>query len=174
MQFEVLRAQRWARLRKTIIRTFHPKRMNWCLEVYLYPGGARYEWVRVANPQSGLRMSKYKVTILRRPPKKPTMISADRYLTFYRCLEVITARFPVTLGDSIVVHSREMSKLKEEIEGSKDDVRGTMMTFTCKGIQEELRTRWDTQGLATQERREGDILLGRQGHSNIGKQRKLD
>jgi hypothetical protein len=59
MQFEVLGPQRWARLRKRIIRIFHLKRMTWCLEAYLYPGGGRYEWVRVANPQSGLRMSRY-------------------------------------------------------------------------------------------------------------------
>jgi hypothetical protein len=54
--------------------------------------------------------------------RKPTTINVDRDLTFYRCLEVIRARFPVmTLGDSMYVRERGPPKLKEEIEDWSND-----------------------------------------------------
>jgi hypothetical protein len=43
MQLEVLGPQRWARLRKKIIRIFHLKRIKWSSEVYMYPDSGRYE-----------------------------------------------------------------------------------------------------------------------------------
>jgi hypothetical protein len=59
---------------------------------------------------------------LRFAVRKPTMINVDRDLTFYRCLEVIGARFPgMTLGDSMYVRGRGEPKLKEEIEGWSND-----------------------------------------------------
>jgi hypothetical protein len=36
----------------------------------MYPGGGKYELVHVSNLQGGLRLSRYKVAVLRGPPKK--------------------------------------------------------------------------------------------------------
>jgi hypothetical protein len=64
VQFAVKGPQKLMKLRRKIIRTFRLKRMKWCLEAFMYPGGGKCEWVPAVSAQNCLKGSRHKVTML--------------------------------------------------------------------------------------------------------------